>query len=205
MTDKLVMVYDTETSGFRNKNLSYDDKDQAWVVQLAWILGTEERIISCGNFIINNKIFLEATDDYIYRTIHPKAAEVHGISVEDSSQYGHYENKIACLFLADALESDLLVCHNYAFDIEFLKDMIARNYEVNKAIFFAEKPHYCTMKNSTDYCAIPHGRWRNRFKWPKLTELHEKLFGCSFDGAHDALEDVRATRKCYYELIKLGL
>lgn len=51
--------------------------------------------------------------------------------------------------------------------------------------------------SQVDYCQIPgaHG-----FKWPKLEELHEKLFGCAFDGAHDAMNDVMATAKCYFEL-----
>ena len=40
---------------------------------------------------------------------------------------------------------------------------------------------------------------------PKLQELHRKLFGCDFDNAHDALSDIRATEKCFWEMRKRKL
>lgn len=39
-----------------------------------------------------------------------------------------------------------------------------------------------------------------RNKWPTLQELHTFLFGVGFEGAHDALVDVRACAKCYWEI-----
>ena len=60
------------------------------------------------------------------------------------------------------------------------------------------KSLFCTMKSSTNLCRLP-GRYGN-FKWPKLTELYKFLFNEEMEGAHDAMVDVRATRKCYYRL-----
>ena len=37
-------------------------------------------------------------------------------------------------------------------------------------------------------------------KWPKLKELHIKLFGSSFANAHSALIDAKITAKCFLEL-----
>lgn len=31
--------------------------------------------------------------------------------------------------------------------------------------------------------------------------VHRFLFNEDFEGAHDALSDVRATRRCYYEMV----
>ena len=53
------------------------------------------------------------------------------------------------------------------------------------------------MLSATDYCQLP-GRYG--FKWPTLQELHSTLFNESFDGAHDALSDVRACARCFFEL-----
>ena len=50
----------------------------------------------------------------------------------------------------------------------------------------------------------PGGRG-GRFKWPKLTELHVKLFGEAFAEAHNASADVEATARCFLELIRLGV
>lgn len=41
-------------------------------------------------------------------------------------------------------------------------------------------------------------------KYPKLVELHTTLFGEGFSGAHDALEDIRATYRCFNDLSKKG-
>lgn len=45
------------------------------------------------------------------------------------------------------------------------------------------------MKMSTNYCKLPGG---NRIKSPKLSELHQVLFGEGFENTHDALADVRS-------------
>lgn len=48
-------------------------------------------------------------------------------------------------------------------------------------------------------------RWGKPGKWPTLTELHVKLFECEFEGAHDALDDVKAMVNCFFELKKRGI
>jgi hypothetical protein len=58
------------------------------------------------------------------------------------------------------------------------------------------------MEASTDFCKI-QGYYG--YKWPKLSELHIKLFGEDFDGAHDALADIEATARCFWEMRKLKL
>jgi len=55
---------------------------------------------------------------------------------------------------------------------------------------------------STNYCGIL-GEYG--VKWPKLRELHIKLFGTEFDGAHDASADIAATKKCFFELKRIGI
>jgi DNA polymerase III epsilon subunit-like protein len=42
-------------------------------------------------------------------------------------------------------------------------------------------------------------------KWPKLSELHQKLFGVTFEEAHDAAVDIEATAKCFWELKRRGI
>jgi len=65
-----------------------------------------------------------------------------------------------------------------------------------------QKKRICTMVSSTDFCGIdgPYG-----YKWPTLTQLHEKLFGLGFNEAHDASVDMNATAKCFWELRRLGV
>ncbi|MEE9528974.1 MAG: 3'-5' exonuclease [Dehalococcoidia bacterium] len=192
----LILFYDTETSGFRSGKKHYDDPSQAWVVQLAWILARDEEVVSSGNHIICG----DGKADINYR-----AQEVHGISMEKSLEVGVPEGYVTDLFLRDFTKAASVCCHHYKFDIEFLKDMIARNVDVETAVSFGKTPHLCTMDSSTEFCKLPHGRWKNRFKFPKLTELHQILFSEDFANAHDAMGDVKATMRCYYELVKRGV
>ena len=63
------------------------------------------------------------------------------------------------------------------------------------------KTKICTMKQSVNCCKIPSG---SRYKYPTLSELHTFLFDKSFENAHDAMEDVRATLRCFIELYRRG-
>jgi hypothetical protein len=60
------------------------------------------------------------------------------------------------------------------------------------------------MKSSIDFCKLPPLRF-GEYKWPKLEELYTKLFGTTISGAHDAMADIEATKKCYFELIRRGI
>lgn len=63
------------------------------------------------------------------------------------------------------------------------------------------KRKICTMESATNFCAI-NGRYG--YKWPKLSELHYKLFKTGFEEAHNAAVDITATAKCFWELKRLG-
>lgn len=65
-----------------------------------------------------------------------------------------------------------------------------------------KKKCMCTMSLTTDLCKIPHPKGWKSYKWPKLIELHQFLFKEGFDGAHDALADIEATKRCFLELHK---
>ena len=64
------------------------------------------------------------------------------------------------------------------------------------------KPKICTMKCSTDFCKLPG---KKGFKSPRLSELHQVLFGTGFDNAHNAMADVEATARCFWKLKEKNL
>jgi len=85
--------------------------------------------------------------------------------------------------------------HNMTFDYPIIAAEMIR-YKVKPS---NQVTKVCTMKSSTNFCALPKN------KWPKLEELHQILFNEGFDDAHDALADVSATVKCARELVKKGI
>ncbi len=188
------LFFDTETSGvFDFKKPNHRTKDFPWVVQLGVILAEEGISYAEFNIIVKPE----------GRTITEGAQNVHNISVELADRSGIYEPTVARTFAELIHQADTLVCHNWQFDSRIILGLFWRT----KSIFCSEKlitesNNYCTMKNTTNLCRLP-GRFGN-YKWPKLQELHEFLFGEKFIGAHDAMFDIKATMKCYYELVKRG-
>lgn len=181
------LFFDTESSGLP-KHKDYKQK-QPWVVQLAMILSTEDKIYAETSLIIRSE----------KRNIEKGALNVHGINTNTSDNCGISEGTACFVFLELMLNCDEIVCHNVKFDRLLVAHMLHSNGFSSKAEFLFGYDSYCTMNNGVDICKIPRPRGRG-LKWPTLQELHMQLFGEGFEGAHDALADVKATRRCYYKM-----
>ncbi len=186
------LFFDTETTGVpRNYNAPTSDLAN-WprLVQIAWLITDDAgEEIASAEHIVKPEGF----------TIPEGAARVHGISTEQALREGAALADVLAAIVPDLERAELLVAHNIRFDEKILGAELLR---AGYADLPAAKPRRCTMRESTDHCALP-GNYG--FKWPKLQELHEKLFGETFAGAHDALVDVRACARCYFELKRLGI
>ena len=187
------LFFDTETSDkFNFKTQSYTDKNFPWIVQVGAILAEEGIVYDELNLIIAPE----------GRKISDGAMRVHQISNELAERVGVKESVVIDLFSALADKSDILVAHNFIFDISMIGALFHRNgYALRAEELVYEYKFCCTMEESTPICKLP-GPYG--WKWPKLSELYEFLFNEKMVGAHDAMYDIRATMKCYYELKKRG-
>ena len=188
----MYLFFDTETTGLpQNWKAPVTDLNN-WprMIQIAWILcdGKGNRIKS-DDFIIKPENF----------EIPEGASAIHGISTEKAINEGVDLKKVLDKFVELIEKAEFIVAHNISFDEKILGAELLRK-EVKST--FNKKRKLCTMKSSTDYCRIP-GYYG--YKWPKLSELHIKLFGEDFDEAHDASVDINATEKCFWEMKKIGL
>ncbi len=186
----MYLIFDTETTGLpRSYSAPMSDLDN-WprLVQLAWQLHDDRgRLLSNKNYIIRPEGF----------TIPFNAEKVHGISTKRALEEGHDLKEILQIFREDVIQSKYLVGHNIGFDIhvvgsEYLREALVMPFEG-----MAELD---TKDISTQFCALPGGKG-GKYKWPTLTELHQKLFGEGFGDAHDAAYDVAATARCFFGLI----
>lgn len=179
------IVVDTETTG------------TAWasdrLVQIAWqVFNAEGKVASTENIVVKPEGY----------TIPPAATRVHGITTQAATRNGASLLGSLKKFICACREADAMVGHNLPFDVNFLRAEIKR---ANLDFDFNGIPHLCTMRLSTRWCRLPKLNGAPGFKWPKLDELHFALFGESFDGAHDALSDVKATKRCFLALVKRGI
>ena len=190
----MFLIYDTETTGLpKNDNAPLTDFEN-WprLVQLAWQVHDEKgELVEVKNHIIR-------PDGFVI----PRAAEkIHGISTERAMEEGESLEKVLDEFVKALQNVSVVAGHNVSFDNNVVKVECLRK---GIACPLTEKIIVDTKELSTNYCAIPGGRG-GKYKWPKLSELHFKLFGENFVAAHNASADVQATARCFLELIRLNV
>jgi DNA polymerase-3 subunit epsilon len=187
----MYLFFDTETTGLpRNWKAPVTDLNN-WprMVQLALLLYDDGgRQVAAENYIIRPEGY----------AIPAEVSRIHGITTERALEEGRPLNEVMREFDTYISEASCLVAHNMSFDekiagAEFLRCLMKNSIEGKRKI--------CTMQSTTEFCALP-GPYG--YKWPRLSELHYKLFHTGFDEAHNAAVDIGATAKCFWELKRLG-
>lgn len=181
----MYLVFDTETTGFPPK---------ARMTQLAYMLIDEngKEIESYQSLIKPDGWEVPKEKFFIDNNMSTERCETEGIPVFDALRK----------FQEALKQCNYKIAHNISFDNKIVSKEIKLagiTYQL-----FQYKKSVCTMMEAynNDY----YGTHANgRTKWPKLIELHRKLFNEDFDGAHDALADVRATSRCFIELLNRGV
>lgn len=187
----MYVFFDTETTGLpKNWKAPITDTDN-WprVTQLAWQVYDES-----GN-LLSERCDLIKPDGWVIPD--ETFFRENNMSTERCEREGVALSEILKDFIQQVDAADYLVAHNMAFDEKVIGcEMVRMNSN------FKEEPKkLCTMQETVSFCKIPPFKW-GAYKWPKLIELHEKLFDEGFDGAHDALADVKACARSFFELKK---
>lgn len=180
-----------ETTGLSTNWYASKNQTEAWprIVQIAWMMCDDQ-----GTILSEYKTVI-IPDGW---TIPQEAVDVHGITLEYARLHGKPIKSVLSLFAKAVDDADLLIAHNFTFDdnvvgAEFVRAKIKNSLD--------KKKRFCTMKSSVKLCKI-EGNY-NKLKYPSLQELHNKLFNENFDDGHDAMADVKACAKCFFELVKI--
>ncbi len=186
----MYLFFDTETTGLpKNWKAPVTDlKNWPRLVQLAYLLYDK-----AGNKISGSSVIIKPEGF----SIPSDAARVHGISTERAIKEGVPILDALQQFGEELNKATHLVAHNISFDEKIVGSELIRNGFPNS---LPSKKKICTMQLSTNFCRIdgPYG-----YKWPKLSELHYKLFKTNFAEAHDASIDIGITAKCFWELKRI--
>ena len=187
----MYLIFDTETTGLpQNYNAPLTDFEN-WprLVQIAWQLHDMR-----GNLLVARNLIVKP-DGF---TIPYNSVQIHGISTERAMEEGLDIKEVLSMLKDDIAKAEHGIGHNIEFDYNIVGSEYLRAGLDNP---LEELSDIDTKLEGTNFCAIPGGRG-GQFKWPTLTELHQKLFGKGFDDAHDAAYDVDATARCFFGLIK---
>ncbi|WP_185861909.1 DNA polymerase III subunit alpha [Blattabacterium cuenoti] len=189
----MYLIVDTETTGLpKYYNLPITHIDN-WprIVQISW---------QCHDFfgnLIELKNFIIKPDHY---DIPFNAFKIHGITNEKAEKYGVDLNFVLREFKQSFEKSQCLIGHNLEFDIKVIECEFFRK---KTEITFKNKKILDTKVISVSYCKL--FRSKKRFKWPTLSELYKKLFGENIPNLHNAVNDVKATARCFLELLRIGI
>lgn len=190
----MFLVFDTETTGLpRDKRAPLTDFDN-WprAIQIAWQLHDDKgHLVEAKSHLIIPEGF-----DVPY-----EAYKIHGISTEKATKDGIPLNDVLAEFEKAVDQSTYLVGHNIEFDINVMGCEFLRKGFQEK---LTQKQVIDTVPETVEYCALPGGR-NGGFKYPKLEELHHKLFGHGFDSAHNAIADVEVSARCFFKLMDIGV
>ena len=213
-----IAIFDTETTGLPKTKLLNDETLALWphIVQFSYIIYDTElkKIIKTVDFVIKIPENINISDE---------VSDIHGIT-NFISQNSQYKIEHALLLFSDDYLNygiDLIVGHNLSFDINMLKIELMREIgqiidTINKRQFSQlleslndmnpenpESPNlYCTMQKSIELCNLKtKTRYGKEYvKFPKLSELHMKLFNSFPKNLHNSLNDVLICLRCYYML-----
>jgi DNA polymerase III epsilon subunit-like protein len=188
----MLLFFDTETTGLPKdwKAPITDINNWPRLVQIAWIVFNED------GERINNEDYIIKPEKFL---IPEEASKVNGITTDIALTDGRDLLEVLCALNREIDNADILVAHNMNFDSKIIgAEMIRKKLTTN----LFSKRLICTMEVSTNFCKIPSNYG---YKWPKLSELHIKLFGEDFQEAHNASVDIQATAKCFWKLMELNI
>jgi len=188
----MYLVIDCETTGLpKDRNAPIRDVDN-WprVIQLAWALYDEtQKAAETAACLIRPEGFVIPGD----------AQRIHNITTERAAAEGKDIAETLRSLASAAAKAKVLVAHNLDFDVNVIS---AEYLRLELEPPFGGKKRICTMRQSARFCGIAG---KSGFKWPKLSQLHQKLFGSDFDEAHDAGADVAACARCFFALKDRGV
>lgn len=169
---KYTIILDTETSEF------YKD-----MLQLAYVICDDNgNVITTVNKYVKNRL---PTND---------STKIHGIDINKIKAEGIDFREVINELVTNLSECKYVVGHNLQYDLTTILNDI-RSYGIN-IVDDNNNPILNIFKN----IELKDTMQMNGSKI-KLEALYEKLFGNKFDGAHNALNDVEATKKIYYKLL----
>jgi len=187
---KLIVSYDTETTGLPNWKVPSDDVSQPHLVQIGAVVSNAKTREIVGGMDVIIK-----PDGWV---IPDEVVEVHGITTDIALEKGIPETD-AIKMLLELCEGAERVAHNRTFDQRIIRIGLNR-YGFGEDVMdtLGEKEnHHDTMLLAKPIMKLePKGRYGH--KNPKLEEAYKFFTGEELENAHTALADASACMEVFW-------
>ncbi len=186
----LFLLFDTSSNG-KPADYKASVRDTAnWprMTHLAWnLMNDKGQIIKSANDLIKPKGY----------ELNEGMAERHRLTKSAITKEGKDLKVCVEAFMQIVPEADMVFAHNLALNQGIVGAESDRSGVIDR---LSSADAYCLMQETTYYCALP-GR-RGKYKWPSLPELHQRIFGKSYQNAGHAEADLNALGRCFIVLYK---
>lgn len=210
-----VCVFDVETTGLIPKpNPACADpprlEECPYITQFSFAVFNlnSNRIESMEN------AYIAIPEDIV---ISERITEITGITRDTLREKGEPIVSVLERFRQAYLKCDIVVAHNLSFDRSMVEIEIARNGCLSMQDLFTAELNtfhkidlYCTMLATVDLCNFmteyipptvgPFAKPRVYKKFPKLSELHQTLFGVIPENLHNAMIDAIVCLRCFMKI-----
>ena len=203
----MILFFDTETTGIRKGGFI------PRVVQIgAMLTDNEGKVVGELNLLLHPEGF---------ENIPVEASNVHGFSTDFVKNHGVDRYMALNAFFAMMEQADTVVAHNAEYDMDLLQIKTDYYKDIHNDIqagtiwqdILNEAKVFCTMLNSREILKLPLSEAQasffkdkgidQQYKNPRLEEAHIHFMGYNFEGAHDAMADVRACKDVFFKLHSL--
>ena len=189
------LIFDTETTGLLPRKFDLNKSnitELPYIVQLSFIIYDNDlnKVLTTYDAIIK-------MPDGVY--IPDESSKIHGITNGISLNKGVFIKDVLEIFKVAVENADYIVAHNFEFDINMICiECIRNNMEIE--LLLNDPFIFCTMKSSKDLCNIEaiSKNGDKYIKYPKLIELHDKLFNIKPKNLHNSFNDVIVCLRCFY-------
>lgn len=160
------------------------------LVHLAWLMYDENReLIDSRNELIKPEGFEISVDTERINKIDPVAIHEEGVNLKESLK----------AFSAAVDKAEYLIAYNMKYNSHVLAAEFYRK-GLEHRMFSSEQ--YCLMQEATWFCKIK--KTGGGYKWPKLMDIHEKLYdGKHYADANNAYADVATVAVMFFHLLDI--
>jgi DNA polymerase-3 subunit epsilon len=188
-----ILFYDIETTDLPDWKTPSEAESQPHMIQVAAsLVDSERREIVSG---INLYVIPEGW------TIPEDVTQLTGITTDFARRVGVFEETAANVLYYLWYGCDLRVAHNEQFDARIMRIATKRYLSVEAQDAWKEGAKFCTMRESTNLCAIPQTSGRGKYKFPKLSEAYAHFTGRIMEREHNAWHDMRAAMTVYWAIV----
>jgi DNA polymerase-3 subunit epsilon len=187
---------DTETSGKWHKNLDFDHPDQPRIMSMgACLFDDDFREIGSAYAIVK--------PEWPRELLQAEALEKHGITYEQAMDEGVPWDDAWSQMEGLLVQADQVIIYNEVFDRNLLNIETLLRFGQQSYLNTRRNQIVCLMKLATRIMQMP-GQYGD-YKWPKLEEFYEWLYGEPLVGNHNSETDARTGGWCAFKILEQKL